>query len=206
VPIGVDIEKISAAVVPKDPSVLKIMFVGLEREKKGPLFAAAAFARIAAANKNVELHVVGDGPYRAPVGKLLAGAGVIDRCIFHGYISFEGYCTLLGRMDIVLAPSVTTENGDTEGGAPVVVIEAQSAGIPVVGTLHCDIPSIVIHDKTGLLCAERDIDSLAKNLGRLVSDRGLLEKLGRAARIHAREHFSIRRQVKNLNEIYGSLV
>jgi glycosyltransferase involved in cell wall biosynthesis len=182
------------------------MFVGLEREKKGPLFAAAAFARIAAINKNMELHVVGDGPYRAPVRKLLAEAGVLDQSIFHGYIPFESYCALLGRMDIVLAPSVTTENGDTEGGAPVVVIEAQSAGIPVVGTLHCDIPSIVIHDKTGLLCAERDVDALAKNLGRLVSDQGLLEKLGRAARIHAREHFSIRRQVKDLNEIYGSLV
>ena len=34
VPIGVDVEKISASVAQKDPFVIKIMFVGLEREKK----------------------------------------------------------------------------------------------------------------------------------------------------------------------------
>jgi colanic acid/amylovoran biosynthesis glycosyltransferase len=109
-------------------------------------------------------------------------------------------------MDIVMAPSVTTENGDTEGGAPVVVIEAQAAGLPVVGTTHCDIPSIVVHNKTGLLCAERDIDALTNNLALLVSDPERMEKFGNAARIHARENFSIQRQVKDINEIYRSLV
>jgi colanic acid/amylovoran biosynthesis glycosyltransferase len=206
VPIGVDIKKISAAAAPKDPSVLKIMFAGLEREKKGSLYAAQAYARVAQNYKKLELHVIGSGKYSAHVKKLLSGAGVLDRCVFHGYVPFETYCTLLGQMDIVLAPSVTAENGDTEGGAPVVVTEAQAAGIPVVGTFHCDIPNIVIHEKTGLLCAERDVDALAKNLGRLVSDRGLMEKLGDAARVNAREHFSIQRQVNDLNDIYRSVV
>jgi Glycosyltransferase len=206
VPLGVDIDKISESIVPKDPAVFKIMFVGLEREKKGPLFAAAAFARVARKHKNLELHAIGDGPYRPPVKKLLAGSGVLDKCIFHGYVSFESYCALLGQMDIVLAPSVTAQNGDTEGGAPVVVIEAQAAGIPVVGTNHCDIPNIVVHNETGLLCAERDINALAENLELLVSDQGLREKFGTAARLRAREHFSIQRQVKDLNDIYRSLV
>jgi colanic acid/amylovoran biosynthesis glycosyltransferase len=206
IPLGVDIEKISAAVVKKNPSLVKVMFVGLEREKKGSLYAADAFARVVQEHKNLEFHVVGGGPYEALVKKLLAGAGVLDRCVFHGYIPFESYCTLLGCMDIVLAPSMTVENGDTEGGAPVVVIEAQAAGIPVVGTTHCDIPNIIIHNETGLLCAERDIDALVKNLGLMVSMRELRENFGNAARVRAREHFSIQRQVKDLNEIYRSLV
>lgn len=206
VPIGVDIEKISAAVVEKNRSVMKVMFVGLERGKKGPLYAAKAYALVAQKHKNLELHVIGDGPYCTPVKKLLSGAGVLDRCVFHGYIPLESYYAVLGHMDIVMAPSVTTENGDTEGGAPVVVIEAQAAGLPVVGTTHCDIPSIVVHNKTGLLCAERDIDALAENLELLVSDPERMEKFGNAARIRAREHFSIQRQVKDINEIYGSLV
>jgi len=87
-----------------------------------------------------------------------------------------------------------------------VVIEAQAAGLPVVGTTHCDIPSIVVHNKTGLLCAERDIDALAENLELLFRTRNVLEKFGNAARIRAREHFSIQRQVKDINEIYGYLV
>jgi len=91
VPIGVDINKISAAVVDKNRSVMKVMFVGLEREKKGRFNAAEAYARVARKNKNLELHVIGDGPYCTPVKKLLSGAGVLDRCVFHGYISLESY-------------------------------------------------------------------------------------------------------------------
>ncbi|MGB7566875.1 MAG: glycosyltransferase [Chitinivibrionales bacterium] len=206
VPIGVDVEKISASVAQKDPFVIKIMFVGLEREKKGPLYAAKAYAFVAQKYKNIELHIVGNGPFSAPVRKLLAHSEVLDQCIFHGYVSFDEYCALLGRMDVVLAPSVTAPNGDTEGGAPVVVIEAQAAGTPVVATNHCDIPNVVVHNKTGLLCGERDVDALARNLELLVLDRGLREKFGSAARVHAREHFSIQRQVKDLNDIYRSLV
>ena len=206
VPLGVDLEKISAAVVQKKPSVIKVMFVGLEREKKGSLYAADAYARVAQKHKNLELHIIGRGPYSTPVKKLLADAGVLDQCVFHGYISFESYCALLGQMDLVLAPSVTAENGDTEGGAPVVVTEAQAAGVPVVATNHCDIPHIVIHNETGLLCAERDVDALAHNLHVLISESGLREKFGNAARVRAREHFGIQRQVKDLNDIYRSLV
>jgi len=84
VPIGVDIEKISAAVVEKNRSVMKVMFVRSGTGKKGPLYAAKAYALVAQKHKNLELHVIGDGPYCAPVKKLLSGAGVLDRCVFHG--------------------------------------------------------------------------------------------------------------------------
>jgi colanic acid/amylovoran biosynthesis glycosyltransferase len=206
VPLGVDIERIRGLIVPKTAAHINIMFVGLEREKKGPLFAAAAFARVAKEHGNLEFHIVGNGGYYGRVKALLEQAGVLDRCVFHGYISFDAYCKLLGQTDIVLAPSVTAENGDTEGGAPVVVIEAQAAGIPVVGSTHCDIPNIVVHNKTGLLCAEKDVDMLTENLGRLISNRDLLNKFGSAARSHAEINFSIQRQVRDLNQIYRSLI
>jgi colanic acid/amylovoran biosynthesis glycosyltransferase len=206
VPIGVDIERIHGLAIPKTGPMIKIMFVGLEREKKGSLFAAAAFARVATNHKNIELHLIGSGGYYNPVHKILEQAGVLDRCFFHGYISFDIYCNLLGQMDIVLAPSVTARNGDTEGGAPVVIIEAQAAGIPVVATIHCDIPNIVIHEKTGLLCDERDEGALTKNLERMVFNSELREKFGIAAASHAGINFSIQGQVKKLNEIYRSLI
>jgi colanic acid/amylovoran biosynthesis glycosyltransferase len=109
-------------------------------------------------------------------------------------------------MDIVIAPSITGRDGDTEGGAPVVVIEAQAAGIPVVGTMHCDIPNIVVDEETGLLCEERDVETLADNLDRLISNKALREKMGKAAHIRASLHFSIQRQVDDLNKLYRSLL
>ena len=155
---------------------------------------------------DLEFHIVGSGGYYNRVKALLERAGVLSRCVFHGYISFDAYCKLLGQTDVLLAPSVTAANGDTEGGAPVVVIEAQAAGVPVVGSTHCDIPNIVVHNKTGLLCAEKDVDTLTDNLGRIVSNRDLLNEFGEAAWRHAEINFSIQRQVEDLNQIYRSLL
>jgi colanic acid/amylovoran biosynthesis glycosyltransferase len=151
------------------------------------------------------LQVLGGGRYGAPVRAILDAAGVLDRCVFHGYLPFEKYLGLLGQTDILLAPSVTAKNGDTEGGAPVVVIEAQAAGIPVVGTRHCDIPNIVVDRQTALLCEERDSATLASNLRRLVEDPGMRRRFGEAARLRASAHFGIGRQVRELCELYRSV-
>ena len=205
VPLGVDIEKIVRRRSPKTGEGIDIMFVGLEREKKGSWYAASAFSRIARDNPLCTLHVVGNGKFALPVKNVLRTAGVIGQCRFYGYLPYEAYCGLLGRMDILMAPSVTAEDGDTEGGAPVAVIEAHAAGIPVVATRHCDIPNIVVDGKTGLLCAERDVDGLTDNLNKLISDAALRKTMGEAARRHAAEHFSIERQVERLCSIYRSL-
>ena len=206
VQIGVDIETLSRHRVLKTNQNINIMFVGLRREKKGAIYAAAAFARVAAKNPLCQMHIVGAGPLAGRVKKLLHREGVLRRCIFHGALPYASYCSLLGRMDIVMAPSVTAKNGDTEGGAPVVVIEAQAAGIPVVATNHCDIPNIVIDNETGLLCEERDAMGLAFNINRLVSNPQLREKMGNAAKVQAAQRFSIHRQVKELNRLYRSMI
>ena len=205
VPLGVDIERIRRWKKSKTDETVNILFVGLEREKKGSLYAANAFSKIARTNSRCILHIVGNGRFASPVRRLLIEAGVIGQCRFHGYLSFEAYGRLLGYMDILMAPSVTAADGDTEGGAPVVVIEAQAAGIPVVGTRHCDIPNIVKDNETGLLCAERDVDALAGHLNRLISDKALRMTMGEVAQQHAARHFSIQRQVEQLNELYRFL-
>jgi colanic acid/amylovoran biosynthesis glycosyltransferase len=205
IPIGVDVEKLLRHRVPAGGETIKILFVGLEREKKGSLDAAAAFAEVTRKYPHCQLHILGRGPFEKPVRNILARAAVIDKCIFHGYVPFDTYCGLLGRMDILMAPSVVAKNGDTEGGAPVTVIEAQAAGIPVVGTRHCDIPNIVIEGQTGLLCEEHDTQSLIANVTKLVEDSQLRKRMGQAALIHAADNFSIERQVRELNLLYRSM-
>jgi len=206
VPLGVDIERIRSQSSAKTGEGLNILFVGLEREKKGSLYAASAFSRIARDDSRSVLHIVGNGRFAGAVKKILQTAGVLGQCRFHGYVPYDAYCRLLGQMDILMAPSVTARDGDTEGGAPVVVIEAQAAGIPVVATRHCDIPNIVIDNETGLLCAERDVDALTENLRKLISDKKSREKMAAAARARAVAHFSIQRQVDQLNTLYLSLL
>ena len=57
---------------------------------------------------------------------------------------------------IFISPSITANDGDTEGGAPVSIIEMAASGMPIISTRHCDIPNVVIDNKTGWLTKERD--------------------------------------------------
>ena len=168
--------------------------------------AARAFARVAKSRPDIILHCIGNGNYAQQVRDILEKENVMKQCVFHGYLSYDAYLSILGKTDIVLAPSVTGADGDTEGGAPVVVTEAQAAGIPVAGSTHCDFPDIVVHNKTGLLCEEHDWEALAANLASLVDDGVLRKNMGDAARARAAELFSIQKQVSSLNTLYRSLL
>lgn len=203
--LGVDLDGLpTVRREPQDPAI-RVMFVGLSREKKGPLDAAAAFGRVAFQLPKLELHVIGDGCYREGVEQLVRFGGVRDRTVFHGMLSVDKYREVLGQCHICLAPSVTARDGDTEGGAPVTVIEAMACGMPIVGTTHCDIPNIAPHGTCGLLCEERDVSALAANLRTLAGDATLRARMGEAARQRARSEHDIRTQVRKITEVYRSV-
>lgn len=207
--IGIDldrIEKVVSANGAEASGPKKILFVGLEREKKGAVDAVTAFCMARNRHPDIELHLVGDGSFRKRVRDILISRKCIDGAVFHGNTSVETYLKLLAASHIVLSPSCTASDGDTEGGAPVVCIEAQAAGKPVVGTLHCDIPEVVIDGKSGLLCPEHDTDTLASNLICLLDNDKMRLKMGEEGRKNARENHDIRKQVKLINDAYLSAV
>jgi colanic acid/amylovoran biosynthesis glycosyltransferase len=204
IPLGVDILKFGELRRYREtnPRSLRILHVGLGREKKGSMDATEAFIAVATHNKHIRLDIVGDGPFRQPVEKRIQEAGLSDRCIFHSYLPVARYRELMGQSDILLAPSVSAADGDDEGGAPVTVIEAQAAGIAVCGTMHCDIPMVVEHGKTGLLTAEHDVAGLASALEKLCSDGDLRNRMGVAGADRAATRHDIRIQVKKIAQVY----
>jgi len=204
--LGIDVNKISINPHKTENAPVKILFTGLGREKKGAIYAVKAFIKaLADSGVDLELHLLGDGIYRKSMESILRQAGVIEKTVFHGMKPVSQYLDLLKTIDIVLAPSVHAKDGDTEGGAPVVVIEALCAGIPVVGTLHCDIPNIVSHEHSGLLCAEKDVDALSKNLCTLAQNPTLRREMGMRGAEYARMEHDIEKQVKKITDVYKNV-
>jgi colanic acid/amylovoran biosynthesis glycosyltransferase len=203
---GADIQRIRRHTGQKDRSAVNILFIGLARLKKGAEYAAHAFVEAAQHDCRAHLHLVGDGVYRKKTTHILARAGMLQRATFHGYIDTDTYLSLLGQSDILLAPSITDANGDTEGGAPVSVIEALVAGVPVVGTNHCDIPHVVAHGETGLLCNERDAETLSKNLAALVQNEKLRKEMGQRAFETSPGRHDIRVRVDAITEHYRTVL
>ena len=62
---------------------------------------------------------------------------------------------------IFVAPSQTDmKNGESEGGAPTVILEAMSTGMPVIGSNHADIPNIITDGRNGIIFEENWFNSM----------------------------------------------
>jgi colanic acid/amylovoran biosynthesis glycosyltransferase len=101
--------------------------------------------------------------------------------------------------DVFLSPSVTAADGDTEGGAPVTILEMAATGMPVVSTRHCDIPAVL---PDGLLADERDVEGLHVLLAELIDAPDDWERRCRAAREHIERDYNAVRQGEALAAIY----
>jgi len=87
----------------------------------------------------------------------------------------------------------------------VSLLEAMSAGVPVVATPVGDIPEVVSDGASGFLVAPGDKGALERALRRLLLDRKLAARMGAAARDTARARFSPERALPLLENLYESL-
>lgn len=106
---------------------------------------------------------------------------------------------------IFLSPSRTARNGDTEGGAPVAVIEMAASGMPIVSTRHCDIPEIILESKTGWLAEEGDVDGIAECLRRCLDVAPRWPAILAAGREHIESEYDAARQGERLAALYRCL-
>ena len=87
-------------------------------------------------------------------------------------------------------------------GIPVSILEAGLAGLPVVSTFHSGIPEVVLHEETGFLVAEKDIDAMADYLIKLLSDRELLISTSKKAKEYISNNYTMDKHIKGIFEMF----
>jgi glycosyltransferase involved in cell wall biosynthesis len=149
------------------------------------------------------LTVLGDGPQRPEVERLIAHLGLSDRVRLAGHIAYtsEELPAYYHASDVLVQPSVLTEWGDKEG-IPGVIVEGMASGLAVVASRHAGIPSVIEDGASGLLVAERDPAALADALERLIRDHELRRRLGAAAARRAVGELDLRVRTPVLESIY----
>src|SRR5690606_6934294 len=90
-------------------------------------------------------------------------------------------------------------------GLPMSLVEAMSAGVPVIASSVGGIPEMVLDGVSGCLVAPGDRASLERCLRRLLLDRAHAARIGAAARESARLRFSPERTLGRLEELYRAL-
>ncbi len=212
--LGVDLKKINF--IPRRLETdrkVKILFAGTFRDKKGLTYCLEAFANVAEKHKNMELSIIGDAgksrrevEYKKEVMDVIESRGIGGMVSQLGFLDYHAFIEEAKHHDIFLSHSIVGADGETEGGAPVTLIEMSGYGMPVISTLHCDIPEVILDNKSGLLVPEKDVDALTDRLEYLVTHPEVWEEMGRRGRAHIEEEYDSLKQAKKLENIYESLI
>jgi glycosyltransferase involved in cell wall biosynthesis len=135
----------------------------------------------------------GGGPLERTLKALAESASLSGQFRFLGHR--EDLPTLLAASDVICLPS-------TVEGMPLALLEAASAGRPVVATAVDGVPEIVDDGSTGLLVAPRDAEGLSTALIRLLTDADEQARFGRLAREKALARFRDVDMVRRLESAY----
>lgn len=198
---GIDCARFQPLAAGRDPKL--ILFVGRLVEVKGCEYLLRAMALVQQRDPQAHLEIIGDGPLRGHLQALAAQLSI--RVRFRGVQDSDEVLRSMQRARVLCNPSATAASGQMEGFG-MVFAEAQAVGTPVASFVHAAIPEAVSHGKTGLLCAEKDVEALAGSLLQLLGDDALWAAMSRSAAAWVRERFDISRQSACLESLYDRCV
>mgnify|MGYP002413182954 CR=1 FL=1 len=200
--IGVDVDRFRPSEPTPGQRAPVILFVGRLVEKKGASFLLEAFERVRHAVPGAELVIAGDGPDRPELERRAGGSAGVT---FMGAVSRDTIQDLMAKTRVFCLPSIVARNGDMEG-LPLVLLEAQASGVPVVTSASGGTTEGMIDGETGFAFAEKDVDALARHLITILSDDTLADRFGGAARSFIEEAHDLRACTARLEAVYDQMV
>jgi glycosyltransferase involved in cell wall biosynthesis len=156
-------------------SLHRIVSVGRLSHEKGVDVLIKARAALAADDRDVELVIAGDGAERPALERLACDLGIHDSVRFLGHIS-----DAQDLRSIYLGGGIFVLPSRTEG-VPLAMLEAMALGRAVIATAVGGVPTVLEHERNGLLVPPDDDRSLASSIARLMDDIQFAQRLGREA-------------------------
>jgi glycosyltransferase involved in cell wall biosynthesis len=167
------------------------MSVGRLEPQKNPMLLVRAFAAMQA--ERAHLVMLGQGTLFDEVASYVAARGLQSRIHLLG--RRQGIPECLSAADVFVMSS------DWEGN-PLAVMEAMSAGLPVISTSVGGVPDLVESGRHGMLVPRGDQDALTAAMLRLLNDGNLRSALGAAAYQRASEAFPVERMTDEYLRLY----
>lgn len=200
--MGVDTEYFSESSI--DVNERKnILFVGRLVDKKGCNHLLEAFANIHHRHPDIKVVVVGSGPNEERLRKFSEERQL--NVSFLGALPSTEVKKQMQMARVFCLPSIRAENGDAEGFG-LVILEAQSAGVPVITSADGGKDEGIIHGQTGFGHMAKDVPALTKYLDLLLSDDELATSFSRNARQFACERYDIKKCTSRLELIYDDAI
>jgi glycosyltransferase involved in cell wall biosynthesis len=171
--------------------------LGLMRAGKGVESLIDAAPTVLARHPQAGFAIWGDGPETEALSQRARLRGVADAVHFLGPTT-DPVAAVRGSTVFVM-PS-------WRESFPYVVLEAMSAGLPIVSTDVGGVREAIGHEQHGLLVPPNDPGSLAQAISRMLADEDLRARLGAAAHERAGSQFTQQRMLSGLGALYTEIL
>ena len=156
-----------------------------------------AFRRAAGRCSRCMLVIVGDGPERGAIERMIGELGL------GGAVRLEGFTKdvprYLASFDCFVQPS-------TEEGLSLTILEAAAAGVPVIASSVGGTPEIIENGITGTLVPAGDVDAIAHALESFIENPAPFREMARRAQEDVTRRFSLEGMAARYEALYRSVL
>ena len=179
---------------------INFVFVGRLTEPKDPLSLLKAITVLPEEiKKQVVVTIVGKGEKAKELEDFILKNSLEKQAFLLGLLSREDvFDNLCNEADVFVLLSRWE-------GLPITILEAMSAGLPVVASKVGGIPELVSKD-SGFLIECGDLDSLVKAVITLVKDREMRLLMGKNARKKIKDNFTLSKMFDKVEREYNNLL
>lgn len=165
---------------------------------KGHDVVASALARLATEGFDFEWRIVGDGPDRNFVERLVDEAGIRTHTTLLGHVPIETLVREYQAADAVVMPNRLGSEGESEGFG-MVFTEAQACGTPVIAGLAGGTGAAVADGVGGVRVDGASVESVYSALKDVLVDPGKWARMGESGQGWVRTHHNWTARVNELN-------
>jgi len=181
IPPGVETEIFKYA-PPVKKDYFEIMTAGYLLRRKGVQYLIEAMPLILKEFKDVRLRIVGDGPFKGELVRLVRKLSLDDEVRFEGLVPRDELAKYYANCDVYVQPSLSET-------FPSTIREAMSVGRPVVATKVGFVEEHIIDGVNGFLVPRKDVEEIANKVLLLLSDEDLRLRMATKAREYAKKNF-----------------
>lgn len=169
-------------------------------DKKAPYYSILAFKKVVELYPDSKLTIAGDGPLFSICYNLVNYLKLSKNIEFVKKIDQKEAFTYYENSLAFIQHSIVATDGDMEG-TPVSILEASLAGLPIISTYHAGIPDVVLHNETGILVEEHDVDAMANAMIFLIKNKDKAKEFGQKGKEFIEKNFSANVHMKIVNNI-----
>jgi glycosyltransferase involved in cell wall biosynthesis len=177
--------------------VPKILCVAAHRPYKGLPVLIEACRILKAEGLRFQCDVIGHGPMREELERLIADKNVGDVLHLVGPKPQDEVARMMGEATLFVLPSIIAPDGQMEG-IPVALMEAMASARAVISTSISGIPELIEHGVNGLLVEQGNAEALAGAMRELLADPARARAMGVEGQKKVRAEFTLAGTVTQL--------